>query len=63
MSSENRLVQLVVNTANIALPYIAARRLERLSRMEPVLSSDVALEAAVSKLEEAADQIRRDFRR
>jgi hypothetical protein len=31
--------------------------------MEPVLSSDVALEAAVSKLEEAADRIRRDFRR
>jgi Polysaccharide pyruvyl transferase len=63
MSSENRLVQLVVNAANVALPYIAAHRLERLSRMEPVLSSDVALEAAVSKLEEAADRIRRDFRR
>jgi succinoglycan biosynthesis protein ExoV len=61
MSSKNGLIQLAVGTANSALPYIAARGLQRLSELEPVLSSDIALGKAVSKLEAAADQIRRDF--
>jgi len=61
MSSDNRLIQLAVGAADSALPYVAARGLRRLSEMEPVLSSDIELAKAVSKLEEAADQIRRDF--
>ena len=63
MSSKNRLVQLAVGAANDTLPYVAARGLRRLSEMEPVLSSDIALARAIAKLEEAADQIRRDFDR
>ncbi len=39
----------------------AVRRLQELARIEPMLSSDAAMDRALDKLETAAGQIRRDF--
>ncbi len=47
--------------ADPALTAIAAAKLWNLSRKEPTLSSDAALDRALDRLESYAEQIRRDF--
>lgn len=63
LSRDNKLMQTLVGGANRILPHIAARSLIRLIKSEPLLSADSALEGAIEKLEDAACQIRSDFRR
>jgi hypothetical protein len=63
LSSENTLMQALVGEANRILPHVAARSLDRLTKVEPLLSADSVLEEAIAKLEEAAHKIRSDFGR
>jgi len=57
------VVALGVRAADAAFSMMAAARLWQLARREPVLSSDVALDRVLDRLETNAAQIKKDFPR
>jgi succinoglycan biosynthesis protein ExoV len=61
IANPGRLLTPLFNAVNLGLNHAAAARLKQLAKSAPMLSSDRALSAAIDRLEEEANNIKREF--